>query len=111
MAVIEALLFPLLIIWIGTYGFEYWFEVIEFGGRAVIGTAHRHGTGTISRVSSDLDRVCSRAECGPGVALTLVNRAKAQRRESGGDSNGVGFGFGVVDKLRDQRRGLEKRNE
>ncbi len=37
LAVIEALLFPLLIIWIGTYAFENWVEFNEFGGRAVAG--------------------------------------------------------------------------
>jgi hypothetical protein len=37
LAVIEALLFPLLIIWIATFGFENWLEFIQFGGRAVVG--------------------------------------------------------------------------
>ena len=34
LAVIEALLVPLVIIWLGTYACEYWFEVMQFGNRA-----------------------------------------------------------------------------
>ena len=42
--------------------------------------------------------------------LAIVNRAEARWQESGGDSHGVGFGFGVVDKLV-TNGALEKRNE
>jgi hypothetical protein len=37
LAAIEALLFPLVVIWIGTFGFENWVEFVEFGGRTVVG--------------------------------------------------------------------------
>ena len=46
LAVIEALLFPLLMIWIETYAFENWVEFLEFGGRAVVGRSpNSSGTG------------------------------------------------------------------
>ena len=36
LAVIEALLFPLILIWLGTYAFEYWVQFTIFGHRAVM---------------------------------------------------------------------------